>query len=179
VTTWVDYWAQVEERSQAGDPQEQVPPYLGTTQFWYREIPVVTSGAQTVKHNRVGNSIRTIIYVPRAGNAQSASIPANVRAAGSGSVSVGTPITDPVKLRLDNRYLFSESPSLRRKGIMDRQYLITGADGDPAATRSAATLATTPAPVTRGTGLTRTRRNSYSSKRRSRPGPTASRRWRS
>src|ERR1700693_4396510 len=133
VTTWVDYWAQVEPQSQAGDPQEQVPPYLGTTQFAYREVPVVASGAQTIKHNRVGNSIRTIIYTPRAGNAQSASIPANVRAAGAGSISVGTPMTDPIKLRLDNRYLWSEGANLRRRGIMDRQYLITGADGDPAA----------------------------------------------
>jgi hypothetical protein len=133
VSTWIDYWAQVEAQNMAGEPQEQVPPFLGTTQFWYREVPVVASGAQTIKHNRVGNSIRTIIYVFRAGNAVSASIPANVRAASSGSTTVGVPATDPVKVRLDNRYLWSESPNLRRKGIMDRQYLITGADGDPAA----------------------------------------------
>lgn len=133
VSTWIDYWAQVEPQNMAGDPQEQVPPYLGTTQFIYKEIPVIASGAQTVKHNRVGNSIRTITYVFRAGNAQSAALAANVRASGAGSTTVGVPVTDPVKLRLDNRYLFSEGPNLRRRGITAWQYGLTGVDGDPAA----------------------------------------------
>lgn len=131
VATWVDYWAQVEPQSMAGDAQEQMPPYLGTTQFWYHEIPTIATGAQTVKHNRVGNSIRTIIYIPRTGTAASGTQPANQRTpSGAGG---GTSFTDPVKLRLDNRYLFSESPTLRRRGITARQYDMSQADGDPAA----------------------------------------------
>jgi len=123
VTSWVDYWAQVEKESMAGDPQEQTPPYVGSTQFWYRELPVVAAGAQTVKHNRVGNAIRTIIYELRNGVAAGGAQPANQRV---------TNYTDPVKLRLDNRYLFSESPNLRRRGLMGRQYDLSGPDGDPA-----------------------------------------------
>jgi len=122
ITTWVDYWAQVEARSMAGDPQEQVPPFLGTTQFWYREVPTVATGAQTVKHNRVGNAIREIIYELRNGAAATGAQPANQRVNG---------YTDPIKQRLDNRYLFSESPNLRRK-IMGELWSLTGADGDPA-----------------------------------------------
>jgi hypothetical protein len=123
VTYWVDYWAQVEATSMTGEPQEQVPPGLGTTQFWYHEIPTVAAGSQTVKHNRVGNAIRCIIYVLRNGVAASGSQPANQRVSN---------FTDPIKLRMDNRYLFSESPNLRRRGLMGRFYLLNGPDGDPA-----------------------------------------------
>lgn len=130
VTGWVDYWAQVEATSMAGDPQEQVPPYLGTTQFNYREVPTIATGAQTVKHNRVGNAIRTIYYVCRSGAAATGAVMGNPRT---------TAYTDPVKLRLDNRYLFSESPNLRRRGQMGRQYYLSGPDGDPAAIGTPAT----------------------------------------
>jgi hypothetical protein len=124
VTYWVDYWAQVEAHSMSGEPQEQVPPGLGTTQFWYHEVPTVAAGAQTVKHNRVGNAIRTIIYVLRNGAAAGAAQPGNQRVSN---------FTDPIKLRMDNRTLFSESPNLRRRGIMGRLYFLTGTEGDPAA----------------------------------------------
>jgi len=123
VTTWVDYWAQVERSNMAGEANEQVPPLLGTTQFWSREVPPIVVGAQTVKHNRVGNAIRNIVYVLRTGAAATGAQPANPRATNFG---------DPIKLRLDNRYLLSESPFLRRRGIMARLYDLTGPDGDPA-----------------------------------------------
>jgi hypothetical protein len=122
ITGWVDYWAQVEARSMQGDAQEVLPPALGTTQFWYHEVPVVASGAQTIKHNRVGNAIRTIVYVLRNGAAATGSLQANQRV---------NNFTDPIKLRLDNRYLFSESPNLRR-AIMSKNYDLNGTDGDPA-----------------------------------------------
>lgn len=121
-TWWVDYWAQVEAQSLQGEPQEQVPPYLNTTQFWTREVPTVAAAAQTVKHNRVGNQIRTLIYELRNGVAAGAAQPANQRVNG---------YTDPIKIRLDNRYLMNgESPNLRR-AIMGRMYALGGADGDP------------------------------------------------
>lgn len=121
-TFWVDYWAQVEAASLQGEPQEQIPPFLNTTQFWTREVPTVAAAAQTVKHNRVGNQIRTLIYELRNGAAAGAAQPANQRVNG---------FTDPIKIRLDNRYLFNgESPNLRR-AIMGRDYDLTGADGDP------------------------------------------------
>lgn len=123
VSYWVDYWAQVEQHSMTGEPQEQVPPGLGTTQFWYHEVPVVAAGAQTIKHNRVGNAIRTIVYILRNGVAAGAAQPGNQRVSN---------FTDPIKLRMDNRYLFSESPNLRRRGIMGRLYFLTGTEGDPA-----------------------------------------------
>jgi hypothetical protein len=123
VTYWVDYWAQVEATSMTGEPQEQVPPGLGTTQFWYHEIPTVAAGAQTIKHNRVGNAIRTIIYILRNGAAAGAAQPGNQRVSN---------FTDAIKLRMDNRYLFSESPNLRRRGLQSRFNALTGPDGDPA-----------------------------------------------
>lgn len=121
ITTWVDYWAQVERTNMQGQPQEQTPPALGTTQFWYREIPTVAASAQTIKHNRVGNAIRTLVYILRNGAAAGAAQPANQRV---------NNFTDPIRLRLDNRYLFTESPNLRR-AIMGRLYDLSGADGDP------------------------------------------------
>lgn len=122
ITTWVDYWAQVEAKDMEGNPQEQVPPGLGTTQFTYHEIPAIATGAQTVKHNRVGNAIRGITYIVRDGTAAGAGAMANKRV---------NAYTDPIKIRLDNRYLLSESPNLRR-AIMGRYYYLNGADGDPA-----------------------------------------------
>lgn len=126
VTTWVDYWAQVERTNQIGQAQEQTPPALGTTQFWYRELPVVAAAAQTVKHNRVGNAIRTIVYILRTGAAATGAVMPNPRAPGS-------QYGDPIRIRLDNRYLLSESPFLRRRAIMSRLFDLTGPDGDPAA----------------------------------------------
>lgn len=123
VTTWVDYWAQVERENMVGERNEQVPPLLGTTQFWSREIPVVTAAAQTVKHNRVGNAIRNFLYILRNGVAAGAAQPANQRVSN---------YQDPIRLRLDNRYLLSESPFIRRRGIMGRLYDLSGPDGDPA-----------------------------------------------
>jgi hypothetical protein len=124
VTYWVDYWAQVEAHSMTGDPQEQAPPGLGTTQFWYHEIPTVAAGAMTIKHNRVGNAIRTIIYILRDGVAATGSVAGNKRVTNYG---------DPIKLRMDNRTLWSESPNLRRRNLMGRFYSLNGPDGDPAA----------------------------------------------
>ena len=82
----------------------------------------MATGAQTVKHNRVGNAIRLWLYELRDGVVASGTQPANRRING---------YSDPVKIRLDNRYLLSESPNLRRK-IMAALYQLTGADGDPA-----------------------------------------------
>jgi hypothetical protein len=121
---WVDYWAQVEAHSMTGEAQEQVPPGLGTTQFWYHEVPTVAAGAQTIKHNRVGNAIRCIVYILRNGVAAGAAQPANQRVSN---------FTDPIKLRMDNRYLFSESPNLRRRGLMGRLFFLTGADSETGA----------------------------------------------
>lgn len=124
VQYWVDYWAQVERTNMAGEPNEQTPPLLGTTQFWTREVQTVAAGAVTVKHNRVGNAIRNIVYQLRNGVAAGGAQPANQRVSN---------YNDPIKLRLDNRYLLSESPFLRRRGIAARLYDQSGPDGDPAA----------------------------------------------
>lgn len=97
-------WSQVEETSLSGVPQEQTPPGLATTQFWTREQPGVAAAAQTVKHNRVGNLIRTIIYVTRTAAAQTATVQASPRA---------DLMTDPIRLRLDNRYLKIDAVAAR------------------------------------------------------------------
>jgi hypothetical protein len=105
-------WSQVEERSMDGTPQEQTPPGLATTQFWTREQPGVAAASQTVKHNRVGNLIRNLIYVTRTNAAIGATTQANPRA---------DLLTDPIRLRLDNRYLRVDTVA-NRIDEMGRKY---------------------------------------------------------
>jgi hypothetical protein len=47
------------------NPQETAPPGHGTTQYWSVATPTVSAQRQQVKHTRVGQLIRNLIYVFR------------------------------------------------------------------------------------------------------------------
>ena len=61
----LEAWSQPNAVDMLGRPQATVPPANQTTQFWSRFQPVTVSGANTIKHTRVGNYIRNLIYVNR------------------------------------------------------------------------------------------------------------------
>lgn len=124
ITSWYEYWMQPPVDDLRGQSNKRTPPNEGTTQFWVREVPVIAASAQTVKHNRVGNQIRTIIYVVRNGVAASSTQPSNQRVSN---------MTDPIQIQLDNRFIVqSESPFLRRRRLMAEAFRLSQADGDPA-----------------------------------------------
>lgn len=65
VRLWLDAWTQPTPTDLQGNPQAEVPPAFGTTQFWTRAQFNLNSGAQTVRLTRVGNVIRSLIFVFR------------------------------------------------------------------------------------------------------------------
>lgn len=65
VRLWLAAWTQPTPTDLSGNPQAEVPPAFGTTQFWTRAQFNLNSGAQTVRLTRVGNVIRSVIGIFR------------------------------------------------------------------------------------------------------------------
>lgn len=65
VRLWLDAWSQPTPTDVQGNPQAEVPPAFGSTQFWTRAQFNLNSGDQTVRLTRVGNVIRSLIFVFR------------------------------------------------------------------------------------------------------------------
>lgn len=70
VRMFIEAWDQPEPSS-GGMVNQVSPPAMNTTQFWSRQVYNVSTGAQTVRLTRVGNYIRTLIFVLRSGSAPS------------------------------------------------------------------------------------------------------------
>lgn len=62
---WVDVWSQPTPVDLAGNPQQQQPPGVGTTQFWTTEVQSSVASYNTLRVRRVGNLYRTIIVIAR------------------------------------------------------------------------------------------------------------------
>lgn len=65
VRLWLDAWTQPAPTDIQGNPQAEVPPAFGTTQFWTRAQFNLNAGDQTVRLTRVGNVIRSLIFIFR------------------------------------------------------------------------------------------------------------------
>lgn len=65
IQLWLEAWSQPDPTDAMGRPQATVPPANQTTQFWSRFLPTVNAGQNVVKHTRVGNFERNLIYVQR------------------------------------------------------------------------------------------------------------------
>lgn len=65
VRVWLDAWSQPAPTDILGNPQAQVPPAFGTTQFWTRQQYNLNAGDQTVRLTRVGNVIRSLFLIYR------------------------------------------------------------------------------------------------------------------
>lgn len=62
---WLEAWTLPAATNNRGEPQSQVPPLLGTGQFWTGTTRGVNVGANTLPVTRLGNLIRNIILVGR------------------------------------------------------------------------------------------------------------------
>lgn len=96
----------VAETDMLGNPQETAPPGHGTTQYWSVATPTVSAQRQQVRHTRVGNLIRNLIYVFRT-------------AAGARDATVEP---DDFTLLWDSRLVFSNKQTLVHKAEISEVY---------------------------------------------------------
>jgi len=109
---WLEAWSVPTASDLAGRPQELAPPRHGTTQYWSAQTTQVPTGAFTARLARVGNLIRTLIFV--------------TRVAGGGARTTAF-FPDPVTINWDARQLILEPRSLRRKYASERSILAQAA----------------------------------------------------
>lgn len=109
----LEAWSQPSQTDVHGNPQATEPPAHGTTQFWTVYDKSVSPGAQTVILPRVGNLIRTLIFVTR----------------NSSGVRVTTDFPDPVNFNWDARQMLAGEPAYYRRSIMQERYGIPIANG--------------------------------------------------
>lgn len=102
---FLEAWSQPTDRDLAGRPQATAPPSHGTTQYWSYFNKAVSAGDNVILLPRVGNLIRTLIFVARDGS--------GVRQ------SVAT-MPDPLEIRWDARQLIYEPRILRRAAMAER-----------------------------------------------------------
>lgn len=107
-------WSKPSPTDPLGNPQRTAPPFDRTTQFWSK-AQFAVSGAGTITHKlpKVGNFIRTLIFVFRDAT----------------GVREGDTFSDSVLISLDGQTLFSE-PTLLRRAKMANQYGYTIAGMD-------------------------------------------------
>lgn len=82
----------------------EVPPFLGTTQYWSKQIINSQSGQQTWRLLRVGNAIRNLVFVTR----------------DSTGARVSTSMPDPVQIMLDGRLWQTVPVKLLRHYLQER-----------------------------------------------------------
>jgi hypothetical protein len=62
---WLEAWTLPAPADSRGRPQAQIPPLLGTGQFWSARSQSVAVGSNTVSLTRVGNLLRSLVFVAR------------------------------------------------------------------------------------------------------------------
>lgn len=113
VRLWLDAWTQPAPTDLQGNPQAEVPPAFGTTQFWTRAQFNLNSGDQTVRLTRVGNYIRSLIFIFRT----------NTPARST------TNFPDPARIQLEGRIVENIGRDLWRF-IAYEQSVMFGAEND-------------------------------------------------
>lgn len=101
-----DFWTLPASADMLGRRQQQAPPFEGTAQYWtQQQNNSVNSGGNNTRISRVGNLIRTLIFVAR-----------------ESGVRNDAPFPDPYTLNWDSRDLRSSTPaSVLRKEM--REYI--------------------------------------------------------
>lgn len=113
IKAWLESWSLPNGQDLAGRPQAQAPPAHGTSSYWSQfNRAGVGAGQLSLIHPRVGNLLRSIIYICR-------------DATGARNDAV---FPDPMLLMWDARVLTNESQNVRRKVMGER--LVNGATRD-------------------------------------------------
>lgn len=96
VSVALETYAQPPMRTLAGLPIQQMPDGIGMQRFISRQVDVIGTGDNTIKENRTGNLIRTLMFIVR------------------DATGVRTDLTtDPIRLRVDNTQLLVENRARR------------------------------------------------------------------
>jgi hypothetical protein len=104
VKTFTDHWTLPAPQDMLGRAQQQQPPFNGTAQYWTQsQNNAVSTGGNETEVDRVGNLIRTLIFVGRVSGVRSE-----------------VPIPDPFSIDWDARLLRS-SVSLRSQRKIIRE----------------------------------------------------------
>jgi hypothetical protein len=112
IRTWMDFWTLPAAADMLRRPQQQVPPFNGTAQYWTEQPNVsVASGNNNTRISRVGGLIRTLIFVARASGVRS-----------------DTPFPDPLTLNWDARDLRIASARMQRKIMREMVADLTARD---------------------------------------------------
>lgn len=106
VRSHVEAWSQPNPTAPSGAENSVTPPYVGTVQYWNKQVYNVSSGAQTIRFNRVGNLFRNLILVWR----------------DSSGVRQNGTFPDPVSVYFDGQPIFSSDPKNIRDGYTRERY---------------------------------------------------------
>lgn len=113
VRGWLDAWAEPAAQDPDGNPQEQEPNGLGTTQYWSKATYTIANGSNTVRLARVGNLVRTLVVTFR----------------DSTGAREGDTYPDPIQIHLDGRIIHNEAQIIRRSLMAERYgYELAGID---------------------------------------------------
>lgn len=110
---WLEAWTLPAGTNNRGEPQQQVPPLLGTGQFWTSTTRPAIVGANTYPLTRVGNLIRNIVLIAR-------------NAAGARDDTV---LPDPLQFNWDGNQIHNVSQRVLQAYFMER---LSGAVTRPA-----------------------------------------------
>lgn len=101
---WLEAWSQPTAQDLLGRPQAVVPPRVGTSQYWSLTPVTVVIGQNNLLVRRVGNHLRTMIFIARDGTGARSNVV----------------LPDPVELRWDARTINFESLFYRRNIMQER-----------------------------------------------------------
>ncbi len=103
VRAYLEAWSPADGADPRGVPNMQSPPAPGTTQHWTKQTPDIGSGDRRVRISRVGNMVRTLIFVLRNSGARTT-----------------TAFPDLLRLELDNNNLMVTDKDILRHYMRER-----------------------------------------------------------
>lgn len=101
---YLEAWSLPNATDIAGRPQAQVPPMVGSTQYWSSNVKPVSLGQNNIKIDRVGNLIRNIVFINR-------------NAAGA---RINTVFPDPATISWDARDILTDTQNYRTSVAHER-----------------------------------------------------------
>ena len=104
VKAYLEAWSLPDNTDMVGRAQAQFPPVHGTTQFWSHNIRSIAVGANTTPLVRMGNLLRTLVFISR-------------NAAGVRQDNV---FPDPAQFIWDARTLLTDTQSYRKQIQFER-----------------------------------------------------------
>lgn len=107
VRAYAEFWSPVEPTDPRGMPNMTEPPAVGTTQHWTKATPNVTASSENrIRMTRVGNMLRTLIFV--------------LRDSSGDRTTAGFP--DALRIEWDQRNLHVFSRDILRQQMYEQSY---------------------------------------------------------